>query len=200
MPDTGAPWLLPYPSPSDLVRDAPQAFEDLASAAATSLSAVRALGLGTNVVQVAKRDAFSTSSSSFVAVTGLSASITCSSSSSKVLIVVQITHGLNAPNNNGRFRLTGGNATTYIGNAAGSRVRAVFDMTPRGTGEYHPSNEARSGVIVYLDSPGTTSAVTYGVECSTSGGTLGVNRSSDDSDSSSRVRGASSITLIEVAA
>jgi hypothetical protein len=39
MPDTGAPWNLPYPSPSDLVRDAPQAFEDLAVATAAGLSA-----------------------------------------------------------------------------------------------------------------------------------------------------------------
>jgi hypothetical protein len=30
MPDTGAPFSLPFPSASDLVRDAPQAFEDLA--------------------------------------------------------------------------------------------------------------------------------------------------------------------------
>ena len=39
MPDTGAPWNLPYPSPSDLVRDAPQAFEDLAVATAAGLDA-----------------------------------------------------------------------------------------------------------------------------------------------------------------
>lgn len=37
MPDTGAPWNLPYPSPSGLVRDAPVVFEDLAEAVSDGL-------------------------------------------------------------------------------------------------------------------------------------------------------------------
>jgi len=37
MPDTGVPWNLPYPAPSDLVRDAPQAFENLADAVSDAL-------------------------------------------------------------------------------------------------------------------------------------------------------------------
>jgi hypothetical protein len=38
MPDTGAPWNLPYPSPSAFVRDAPEQFEDLAEAVADGLN------------------------------------------------------------------------------------------------------------------------------------------------------------------
>jgi hypothetical protein len=37
MPDTGAPYFLPWPDSTDLVRDAPQAFEDLATATATAI-------------------------------------------------------------------------------------------------------------------------------------------------------------------
>lgn len=37
MPDTGLPFQLPYPAVSDLVRDAPQAFQDLAEQVADYL-------------------------------------------------------------------------------------------------------------------------------------------------------------------
>jgi hypothetical protein len=39
MPDTGAPWSLPYPATSGLVRNAPENFEDLAVATANGLTA-----------------------------------------------------------------------------------------------------------------------------------------------------------------
>jgi len=42
MSDTGSPWNLPYPLPTDLVRDGAQAIEDLAEATATGLSAAGA--------------------------------------------------------------------------------------------------------------------------------------------------------------
>lgn len=42
MADTGAPWNLPYPLSTDLVRDGAQAIEDLAEATATGLSAAGA--------------------------------------------------------------------------------------------------------------------------------------------------------------
>jgi hypothetical protein len=56
MPDTGAPWNLPYPSPTDLVRDAPQAFEDLAVATAAGLDDAGSEGIGPNVVMAQKTD------------------------------------------------------------------------------------------------------------------------------------------------
>ena len=49
MPDTGAPWNLPYPAPSGLVRDAPAAFEDLADAVAAKLTAASTLQQVVNV-------------------------------------------------------------------------------------------------------------------------------------------------------
>lgn len=56
--------------------------------------------------------------------------------------------------------------------------------------------------MVYLDSPATTSATTYAVQTRTNatvGGTVYVNRSALDSDDAYNTRGASSITVMEVA-
>ena len=153
------------------------------------------------VVQVksaAKTDTFSTTSTTFTDVTGLSIAITPTSASNKVLIVAQIAVGTNASGGApGHYRLTGGNATNYVGDTASNRVRGVF-------GGY--TNAALSQLvlgmsIVYLDSPATTSATTYKVQVRvpTGSDTAYVNRSSLDGDDAYNVRGASSITVMEVA-
>jgi hypothetical protein len=159
-------------------------------------SAFAPLGTILQVVSTAKTDTFSTASTSFVDVTGLSATITPISTSSKILILVQI--GSSSDNNTpAAFRLSGGNSTNYVGDAAGSRTRSAYgifgDITNISLISVMP------GQITYLDSPSTTSATTYQLQAKAETGTLYVNRASNDSDLSSRFRGASSITLIEVA-
>ena len=53
----------------------------------------------------------------------------------------------------------------------------------------------------FLDSPNTTSAVTYGVNWRiVSGNTIYLNRTGQDSNTSNYPRGSSTITLMEVAA
>lgn len=150
------------------------------------------------VVQVksgVKTDTFSTSSTTFTDVTGLSVAITPTSASNKVLIIAQIAYATSANTFAANFRVSGGNATTYVGDSAGSRVRAVFG----GWSSSNLSLLTPSGSIVYLDSPATTSATTYVVQaCVGSAATLYVNRSADDTDDANRTRGASSITVMEV--
>jgi hypothetical protein len=193
--DTGAPWLLPYPISSDLVRDGADAIKDLAEATATGLSAAGNAGIGSNVVQAVKTDTFTTTSATFTDVTGLSATITPTSNTSKVLIIVQLSMSTGATNPS--VRIAGGNSATYIGDADGSRVRSVFTMSqqsPMGL-------QNLSFGIVYLDSPASGSAQTYSVEIRRGSdvGNVYVNRSSNDVDNESHGRGASSITVIEVA-
>jgi hypothetical protein len=54
---------------------------------------------------------------------------------------------------------------------------------------------------MYMDSPATTSSVTYDIElASNTSGSVFVNRSSTDTDSATFARAASSIILMEVAA
>jgi hypothetical protein len=148
------------------------------------------------VVQTVKTDAFQTSSTSFVEVTGLNAVITPSSSSSKILIVAQVEGG---PPSGGacHIQLSGGNTATYIGDAAGSRTRASTSI--RDDGNTFGRTNSFSSTIVFLDAPNTTSATTYKVEVRTNTGTLQINRSDTNTDTAQYARVASSITVMEVA-
>jgi hypothetical protein len=149
------------------------------------------------VVQGTKTDTFTTTSGSFTSVTGFTASITPLTTSSKILVLANFTISTDGTSGcRGFTRLSGGNAGTHIGAAAGSRLR--------GTGmiEYFiGANMATTICLNYLDSPNTTSSVPYGVASARgSGGTLYFNRSSSDFDSSTDgMRPASSIILMEIA-
>jgi hypothetical protein len=196
MADTGAPWNLPYPVSSDLVRDGAQAIEDLADAVATGLSAASVVK---QVVSTVKTNTFTTTSTSFVDITGLTATLTPSAVGNKVLIIAQVAWGIGNNAIFGQFRLSGGNATAYVGDAAGSRVRGVFG------GSTNADNDGGllTSTLVYLDSPSSTSPVTYSAQAKsrvTFPGTVYINRTQNDDDSDDTTRGASSITVIEVAA
>jgi hypothetical protein len=195
MADTGAPWNIPYVEPGDLVRDYPAADEAQALAIAAGLTAAPNPGIGSNSVQVIKTDTFTTTSATFTTITGMSATITPTTNTSKILIVVQLSYGMGQSASYGHFKLTGGNTATYVGAAAGNRIEAVF-------GGRSTPDERRSlmtGEIVYLDSPGVTSATTYNVQTRIgTGGAVFINRSTEDNDDADSTRGASSITLIEV--
>jgi hypothetical protein len=150
------------------------------------------------VVSTAKTNTFSTTSQTFTGVTGLTAAITPSSTSSKILIMAQVSIA-NAPAANHRYlRLSGGNATSFVGDADGSRIRVVH-------GSYnHTDGSAASELVtmLYLDSPNTTSSVTYSVDVAVGGPSspsLVINRTSGDTDSALFNRSASSITVMEVA-
>jgi len=198
MPDTGAPWNIPYVAGTDLVRDWPTDSQELAEAIADGLDAAN-IGIGTNVVQTVKKDTFSTSSTSFTDITGLAVTITPTSATAKVLLIAQVAWGATAAVSAGfGLQITGGNAGNYIGDAGTGQSRVIFQSYAQATYEFDRSLE--SMVAVYLDSPATTSATTYQLQTKTGTGTAHVNRSGDDIASSSFGRGASSITAIEVAA
>jgi hypothetical protein len=149
------------------------------------------------VVSTAKTDAFTTNSNTFTTVTGMTASITPSSATSKILVMVQLAYSLADGIGYGHFKVTGGNTSAYVGDASGNNISAVFG----GLGGTGDSVSLMSSSIVYLDSPATTSSTTYQVECRIAvAGSVFVNRpSSIVDDNANRTRGASSITLMEVA-
>jgi hypothetical protein len=151
------------------------------------------------VVSTAKTDTFTTSSTTYTGITGLTAAITPSATTSKVLVTVQLAFspgGNGAGVNYGSFRLTGGNTASYRGASASARRAAVYG----GTSNTDNASAMHSNSIVYLDSPATTSATTYGVEVVTrSGGFVAINRSTQDGDDDFKTRGASSITVMEIA-
>jgi len=146
------------------------------------------------VVQTVKTDTFSTGSS-YAAVTGLSASITPTSSTSKILVTVSL-GALSVTNSSMKMGMYRGATPIYIGDAAGSR--AQVSAQSQTTNSY----QAMFGAWSYLDSPATTSSTTYQVYIGSNGSaTLYLNRTDRDTNSASEdARSASSIILMEVAA
>ena len=159
------------------------------------------------VVSVTKTDTTSTSSSTFGKISGLQPTITPSSTSSKILIKADLCIGASS---NGAdsplklFRSVGGSDTDIgIGDAAGNRTRCFW-----GVEDFFSVSSGAAGYLYvmapastnFLDSPNTTSAVTYGVNWRiVSGNTIYLNRTGQDNDASNYPRGSSTITLMEVA-
>jgi hypothetical protein len=146
------------------------------------------------VVQTAKTDTFSTSSS-YTSVTGLSASITPSSSSSKVLIMVSL-GCVSADNSSFKMGMYRGATPIYVGDTAGSRTSVSAQ------GQTSATFAAEFGAWSFLDSPATTSATTYQVYLGSNGSvTVYLNRTTRDTNTSTEdARSASSIILMEIAA
>ena len=148
------------------------------------------------VVSTTKTDTFSTTSSPFVDITGLSVSITPRSTSSTILVNFSVNRGASVGAISG-FQLLRGATAICIGDAASLRTRAT-------TGAYPGSADASNAIItsgmIYLDSPATTSATTYKlqVKSDVSGQTTYINRTGSDGDSTAYVRCASTITVQEI--
>jgi hypothetical protein len=152
------------------------------------------------VLSTMKSDTFSTTSTSPVTITGLSQAITPSATSSKILVIVSLAAGVsNADGNSAFFAISGGNTATYRGDTAGSRTRTVHWVRRPGD-SVGPAAENAPMTMVYLDSPNTTSAITYAGTAWRDVGTAFVNQSSIDSDNASWGRSASTITVMEILA
>jgi hypothetical protein len=173
--------------------------EDVNQVQAYTGSAFKPVSSILQVVSTTKTDIFSASVAQGVvsAITGLSASITPSSTSSKVLVFVTVTFGFATGNNSINLNLKRNSTSIGIGDSSGSRVR-------RNTAGQMASHADLQGSIStqFLDSPNSTSALTYSVEIGHTSGetqTIIVNRSVTDSNSASYSRTTSSITVMEVA-
>ena len=157
-------------------------------------------GTGGKVLQVvstAKTDTFSMSGSTFTDVTGLSASITPSSASNKIMIIVSIMGTSDSINSTFMSRLMRGATAIGISDASGNRIRTTW-----GTNDTPGGAVSMSISLTFLDSPNTTSATTYKVqlaETRNEGGTVYVNRQNSDSDDVQVPRGISTITVMEIA-
>ena len=152
------------------------------------------------MVQTVKTDTFSTTSTSYVDVTGMSASITPSSATNKVLVIVNLSgNAINAIG--GAPILLRGSTVINQADSAGSRQRSSFAgslFTGDGTGD---NLFTLNSQVFYLDSPASTSSTTYKVQVkSFDGPGVFINRQDDNTDTGDRVRTVSTITLMEVAA
>jgi hypothetical protein len=137
------------------------------------------------------------SNGTVTAITGLSASITPTSTSSRILIMVSLSHSVTqaATTYGGRVRRNGV-TDIQLGDASGSKQQCNVPLTWAGDANQH--NAFAWSVV---DSPATTSSTTYGVYViNDNGNTLFVNRTGNDSDTSTGKRSISTITLLEFTA
>jgi len=149
------------------------------------------------VIIAVKTDTFSSTAGSgvYADITGLSVTVTPSASTSKIFIVVSSQISTQTGTNRAAVRLVRGSTAIDIGDAAGSRIQASSAVYS------NISDSIESSALSFLDSPSTTSATTYKVQIAMlSSGTVFVNRSASDSDSSVTPRVASTITIMEIGA
>tara|TARA_Y100000004_G_scaffold187608_1_gene240625 strand:+ start:932 stop:1459 length:528 start_codon:yes stop_codon:yes gene_type:complete len=156
-------------------------------------------GSSGGIIQVrstTKTDPFDTTSTSFTDVTGLSVSITPTRADSKILVTYHVNANMEDSTYVGALRLMRDSTAIFVGDAAGSRTQAsnyVKNLSGSSTETHDYSGQ-------HLDSPSTTSSVTYKIQGVTldSGRQLNVNKSYSDSNAASQARTASSITVMEV--
>jgi hypothetical protein len=152
------------------------------------------------VIQAVKTNTFAATPGALWAdVSGLSVSITPTSSSNKILVIVDMKASGTAGASIVRSRLLRGSTAIYIGDASSNR--------PRDMGQFYGGDGNDNGYYMaqiggtYLDSPATTSTTTYKLQIGgdSDGSTVYVNRTNNDRDNTYYdSRGASSITVMEI--
>jgi len=145
------------------------------------------------IVNATKTDTFTTTSTSYVDITGLSASITPSSTSSKILVSVCISTSNSVANWWNHFIVLRGSTTLDIGDSSSNRSSVC--MSAAVASYEHTQTKA----IELLDSPSTTSSTTYKVQMKVQGQTGTINRCGIDYDNINGRRTVSTITLMEIA-
>ena len=158
------------------------------------------------VVSTTKTDTFSSSlaSGAFADITGLSATITPTSATSKILIFATINGGTDSGSQQNAFavRMLRDSTAIAIGDASSSRGRISSGTNAVGSNDGTQRGNLSTS---FLDSPATTSAITYKVQIGNVHGSLStltmyVNRTAGDGDSAANGRASSTITIMEVAA
>ena len=145
------------------------------------------------IVSTCKTDTYSLNTGGFNDITGLAATITPTSATSKVMVFLTIgaTDASTASLIQGDVTRAG--TAIGIGDAAGSRNQVGWFIGTKA------ADEPQSPAWSFLDSPATTSATTYQARLFRSGGIAYINRYSTDSNTSNVGRTVSTITLMEVA-
>ena len=145
------------------------------------------------VVQHAKRDTFSgQANTSEISVTGLAATITPKFNDSKIMVCVNI--NFSCTSTTYAMYVKRGSTLFGRGTASGSRQQAII-----GLGHGHDDNQQESASMNYIDSPATTSAITYQVFLNNDNARdIHINRSVNDGDNVIAKRLTSTVTLFEL--
>ena len=160
---------------------------------ATGATVTGAIGKIGQVLSDTKTDTTSISSATFAQISGLTIDITPSATSSKILCLVTALIGNNSTTT--YLRLMRDTTSIFESDASGNIPQATSGCN---IGQY----VLNPFPVVYLDSPSSTSAITYSLYWRSDGSaTSYLNRSHADRDTTNYdPRGVSSITVMEVLA
>ena len=154
-------------------------------------------GGGGGIIQIKQTfldTAVSTSTSgSFVDITGMSVSITPKFNTSKIFVMITLGSVSSQAGTSVGFRLLRG--STLIGNSSSTAVQSGF--TNIYSGENNTDRHLLSVAFNFLDSPATTSSTTYKLQWRNSSQTSYINRYEGDA---TQYNGSSTITAMEVSA
>ena len=150
---------------------------------------------GGTIVQVknaTKTDTFTTASTSYADVTGLSISITPTSTSNFILIWAFVNGMTNG--SAGYGQIVRDTTAIGIGDAASNRIRASWGMHNAGSG-----NRAGTFGNTWIEQAQSTSATTYKIQVrhENGSGDIFINRTSNTTDDASCGRYSSSIAVME---
>ena len=148
------------------------------------------------VVSTTKTNIFTSTSVSYVDITGLTAVITPSSTSNKILVRVDL-NGTIAGNTGGVIMRRNGSNMVVGDTVSGINNNATFNIYNGGD----DSNGQQMWSMSHLDSPSSTSAVTYSVAvaCVQGGGTFVINdQLSQARNISYAINAVSNITVMEI--
>ena len=148
------------------------------------------------VVSTRKNDSFSRSSNSYAVVTGLTADITPAATSSKVLIMVTAPYsGTNGSANVTLFKGGSNLIDDSKDSGLGSRTGCFHQ---NGNPESGANEQMNPSTYTFLDSPNTTSQITYEVHAKASSGTIRINNNNNPDNITARPCSVSTITLMEI--
>ncbi len=165
---------------------------------AVSLGGSATIGGGKvlQVVQAVKSDISTlTGNGNYQDISGLSVSITPSATSSKIFVQCLLSLGTTT-NTYAQAQFVRDSTAINLGDTSGSRPRGTFSLSDGGSGAYYYTVSRGAN---FLDSPNSTSGLTYKVQAqSGSGVTLTFNTSGEGYSGSHAVT--SSITVMEIGA
>ena len=198
MPDTGAPWNIPYVAGTDLVADWPTDSQTLAQAIADGLD------LAGNLIDVKTAITTSTQTNSTAAgasfdITGLTITHAVADAANKVILMGHTMAGTNGGRSSVGCAFYDGTNLLGIGDASGSRTRV-------GTGKRDDASDSNNYGTAALSlhlvhTPGSTSSITYTLRAINLGSgtnTVTINRPSANDDAAYTPASASVLTLMEV--
>jgi hypothetical protein len=198
MPDTGAPWNIPYVAPSDLVRDYPSDSEDLADAIADGLDAAGGLVAVKHALFTGTMAETSVATGANFAITDLSITHTLADAANKLIISAYVGVAADSVGTAAVALAVADDGTPVaIGDADGSRTRVAAG----GFTEFNANSLiVRSPAITFVYSPGDTASHTYTVKAFNmrATATIYINRNEGDTDEAGTPRGSSSLVIQEV--